>query len=123
MTEEHQIQDSDLDFNSDDFDGFYYTSEKSIRKMDDALILSKLSEKYPDFRKDASENILKRVIFTMMDDTRHLSYVMDECSIDIYEITKVIYRNFSYIFNKCFISKMKYILSRKAHVRARLAHR
>ena len=116
------MQDSDLDFNSDDFDGFYYTSEKSIRKMDDSLILSKLSEKYPDFRKDANENILKRVIFTMMDDTRHISYVMEECSIDIYEIMKVIYRNYSYIFNKCFISKMKSILSRKAHVRARLAH-
>lgn len=115
--------DSDLDFNSDDFNGFYYTSEKSIRRMDDVLILSKLGEKYPDFRHDTNENVLKRVLCAIMDDTRHLKFVMEECQIDIYEMMKVIYRNYSYLFNKCFISKMKKLLSRKGHVRARLARR
>ena len=28
-------QDSDQDFNSDDYNSFYYTSDKQIRKLDD----------------------------------------------------------------------------------------
>lgn len=49
----------ELDFNSDDFNSFYYTNEKQIKKMDDTFILSKITAKYPDFRTDSNENILK----------------------------------------------------------------
>ena len=94
---------ADLDFNGNDSNGFYYTSEKALRRMDDAFILLKLAEKYPDFRHETPENSLKRVMVAMVGDSRYMSEVMDECSVDIYDLMTVIYRNFSYVFNKCFI--------------------
>ena len=121
--ENDRQMEAELDFNSDDSNGFYYTSEKAIRKMDDAFVISKLAEKYPDFSHDTRENSLKRVMITMVADTRHMAYVMDECSIDIYELMMVIYRNFSYVFNKCFISKIRNLMSRGIHGKKRLARR
>lgn len=121
--ENDRQMEAELDFNSDDSNGFYYTSEKAIRKMDDAFVIAKLAEKYPDFSHDTRENSLKRVMITMVADTRHIAYVMDECSIDIYELMMVIYRNFSYVFNKCFISKIRNLMSRGTHAKKRLARR
>lgn len=120
--QKRQIE-AELDFNGNDSNGFYYTSEKALKKMDDAFVLSKLSEKYPDFSHETNENSLKRVMIAMMGDTRHVAHVLEECSIDIYELTTVVYRNFSYVFNECFIAKMKELMSRRIHGKRRLARR
>lgn len=122
-SDQDRQQEAELDFNFEDSNGFYYTSEKAIRKMDDAVVLAKLSEKYPDFSYNTRENLLKRVIMAMMNDTRHVAYVLESCSIDIYELTMIIYRNYSYIFNKCFISKMRDMMSKGLHGKRRLARR
>lgn len=114
---------AELDFNCDDTNGFYYTPDKAIKRMDDAFIIEKLSEKYPDLSYETGENALKRVMITMVGDSRHMAYVMDECSLDIYELMTVIYRNFSYIFNKCFISKVRNLMSRGVHGKKRSARR
>ena len=115
---ERQIE-AELDFNGDDSNGFYYTSEKALRKMDDAFVISNMSEKYPDFSHETNENSLKRVMIAMIGDSRHIEQVLDKCSIDIYELVTVIYRNFSYVFNKCFISKMRSVMSRCVNARYR----
>ena len=124
MTSENERRmEAELDFNSDDSNGFYYTSDKAIKRMDDAFIIDQLAEKYPDLSHETGENALKRVMITMVGDPRHMAYVMDECSLDIYELMMVIYRNFSYIFNKCFISKVRNLMSRGVHGKKRLARR
>ena len=103
-------QDSDQDFNSDDYNSFYYTSDKQIRKLDDKFIISKIIEKYPDFIGNKSENILKQSCVAIASDTKFLDELSRKLDMTIFDIFKTIYRNYSFIFNKCFINKIQKII-------------
>lgn len=104
------IQDSDQDFNSDDYNSFYYTSDKQIRKLDDKFIMSKIIEKYPDFIGNKSENIIKQVFVAITSDIKFIDELSKKLDMTIFDIFKVIYRNYSFIFNKCFINKIQKII-------------
>ena len=103
-------QDSDQDFNSDDYNSFYYTSDKQIRKLDDKFIMSKIIEKYPDFLGNKGENILKQVFVAITSDTKFLEELSNKLDMTIFDIFKTIYRNYFFIFTKCFINKIQKII-------------
>ena len=107
---------TDLDFNSEG-NGFYYTSEKQIRRMDDSFILSKLTEKYPDLDPSSSEQILKQVITVIANDEALIESLKSEYDIDAFEVFKTLYRNYEYAFTKGLIDKIKATTNRKRYVR------
>lgn len=108
-----------LDFNTDDYNGFYYTSEKQIRKMDDSFILSKLIEKYPDFVPSNAENLLKQTFIAITRDSKLINDVVEFCDITVHELFSVIYRNYSFIFNGSFISKIQKLVSNRSYAKPR----
>ena len=109
---------SDLDFNVEDNNGFYYTSDKQIRKMDDTFIMSKISEKYPDFISDSGENLLKQTFMVIAKDTKFLKQISSEYDIPISELFSIIYRTYSFLFNPCYISKLQKIVSKRLYVKS-----
>ena len=109
--------DSSLDFNSDDFSGFFYTNDKQIRRMDDAFILSKIVEKYPDFVPEKGENIVKQVFLVIANDTKFINKLTKELDIDPLTLFEIVYRKYSYIFNKCYINKLQRIIGKKSYAR------
>lgn len=109
--------DVELDFNSDDYDGFYYTSDKQIKKMDDAFIISKIVEKYPDFVSSENENLLKQTFMVIARDSRFINQLLKEYDLTVSELFSIIYRNYSFIFNPCYISKIQKLVTRRSYAR------
>ena len=109
---------NELDFNSDDYNGFYYTNEKQIKKMDDSFIISKIIEKYPDFSDKNSENLLKQVFMIVVKDTKFINEITKKYDITVQELFGLIYRNYSFLFGACFITKLQKLVSRRSYARA-----
>lgn len=109
-------ENADLDFNSEG-NGFYYTNDKQIRRMDDSFILAKLSEKYPDLDPSSSELILKQVIIVIANDGILMESLKSEYDLDAFEVFKTLYRNYEYVFTKGLIDKIKATASGKRYVR------
>lgn len=112
-----------LDFNSDDYNGFYYTNEKQIRKMDDEFIISKIIEKYPDFVSASSENLLKQVFMIVARDSKFIKELTERYDITVQELFSIIYRNYSFLFNNCYISKIQKLVTRRSYAKLTKANR
>ena len=108
--------DSALDFNEDS-NGFFYTNEKQIKRMDDDIILSKIIEKYPDFVPENDENTLKQILPVIVNDSKLITDVVEYFGINTLELFSIIYRRYSFIFNKCFTTKLHNIAKCKAYAR------
>ena len=109
--------DAELDFNTEDYNGFFYTSDKQIKKMDDAFIVSKIVEKYPDFTTNGNENLLKQTFMVIARDSRFVNQLLKDYDLTVSELFSVIYRNYSFIFNPCYISKIQKLVTRRSYAR------
>lgn len=49
----------EIDFNGQDENTFFYTSDKKIAKLDDEYLLAKIQERYPELNQNAEEYTLK----------------------------------------------------------------
>ena len=87
--------------------------------MDDDFILSKIQEKYPDLSQHSSENNLKSVITLIINDIKFITEVEKQFNLNRFDIIKIIYRNYDYVFNTCFISKIQKIMKNKKHGKSR----
>ena len=104
---------------TEDSNGFFYTNDTQIKKMDDDIIIAKIVEKYPDFEITNSENILKQAFMVVLND-----YKLIESIIDLYDITQIelmgiIYKKYSHIFSKCFITKISKNIKHRYYAKRR----
>ena len=106
-----------MDFNAEDFNGFFYTSDKQIRKMDDMLIIARIIEKYPDFSRMDDENTLKQVFSVIVSDTKFIHELMDDFDVNVKELFSIIYRRYSFIFNGCYTTKIQKLISGRAYAK------
>lgn len=100
-----------FDFSSEDFNGFYYTSEKKIRTMDDAYILSKVVERYPDLNASNTESNLRQVFLAIATDKRFIKDLAKKLDLDVYEVFSIIYRSFPDIFSAAYITKVQKLIN------------
>lgn len=105
------------DFTSTDFNGFFYTTDSHIRSMDDGLILAKIIERYPDFSPDRGENMIKQVFLVIANDTKFINSLTKMFDITPIELFQIIFKKYSYIFNKCYTTKLQKVTGRKSYVR------
>lgn len=110
------MTDADLDFNVDDYSSSFYSQEKQLKKLDDDYIMSKIIEKYPDFTENRKEQMLKQVLVVFVNDNKHVNEILDYFDIDIFELFKVIYRKYSFIFSTCYTNKIHDIIKYKKYV-------
>jgi hypothetical protein len=97
--------------------GFCYTGDKHIKRMDDSFILSRITEKYPDFNPSSSESVLKQAFMVVASDTRLINELTSKYDITAHELFKLIFRNYSFLFNPCFVSKLQKIVSKRAYAK------
>ena len=112
---EENTEEIGIDANS--LNSFYYTMDNRLKKLDDKIILAKITEKYPEFRLDTPEKILKNVIFAIFNDSKFISEIVEYFDMTLNELFIVIYRHYSYMFNTCLIKKIKESIKRKPYVR------
>lgn len=110
--------DNQIDFGGEDFNGFYYTNEKQIRRMDDAFIISKIIERYPDFTLSNSETTLRQLFLVIASDSKFIRELTTSFDLEVPELFSIIYRNYSEIFNSLFITKVQKLISRKSYAKS-----
>jgi hypothetical protein len=115
MVDEEYVE---LEFNSSDYNSFYYTNDKQIRRMDDKFILSKIIEKYPDFSDKSCENLLKQVFMIIAKDSRLINGITKKYDISIKELFGIIYRNYSFLFNPCYVAKIQKLVKKSSYAKA-----
>lgn len=103
------------DFNSEDFNGFFYTADKHIKKMDDELIISKIIERYPDFADKDNENLLKQVLVAIAYDTRFINSLSKELEFTPIELFGAVYRKYSFLFTSCFTTRIHNIVKNRSY--------
>ena len=85
--------------------------------MDDEFLLSKVTEIYPDFNRNNTENVLKQVILIIINDGRLISRLEKEYDLSPTEFLKILYRNYDFIFNKCFVTRVQKTVKNKKYAK------
>lgn len=67
--------------------------------------------------KSNDENTLKQVILVIFNDDKLLNEIEDKYEILPTESIKMIYRNYDFIFNKCFITKIHKTIKNKTYAK------
>ena len=104
---------------TDDSNGFFYTNDAHIKKMDDDIIIAKIIEKYPDFEISHNENLLKQAFMVILSDNKLIESIMNLYDITQSELFSIIYKKYSHIFSKCFITKITKNISVKSYAKRR----
>ena len=104
---------------TEDSNGFFYTNDSQIKKMDDDIIIAKLVEKYPDFEYTNNENILKQAFMVVLSDHKLIESVLNLYDITQAELFSIIYKKYSHIFSKCYITKLHKNINQRSYAKRR----
>lgn len=94
-------------FNNSVETSFFYTNDKYINSLDDNEIINRITSRYPDFNQQNKDTQLKKIFLQLLDDEEFILNTLDYYNIDIYEFFKIIYKNYSALFNTLFIKKVR----------------
>lgn len=95
------------DFNNTVDNSFFYTNDKRINAIDEAEVISRMLIQYPDFNQQNKDTQLKKLFLQMLDDDVFILDILDYFNLTIYDFFKIIYKNYSSLFNALFIKKVK----------------
>ncbi len=87
--------------------------------MDDDFVLSKITEKYPDFTYDKKDSVIKQILLVFLQDNKHMNEVLEFFDMTIYDLFKIIIRKYPYVFSGVYNNKIHKILSRRKYTRRR----
>ena len=105
------------DFNNTVDNSFFYTNDKRINAIDESEIISRMLIQYPDFNQQNKDTQLKKLFLQMLDDDVFILDILDYFNLTIYDFFKIIYKNYSSLFNALFIKKVKEKLQNCKYVR------
>ena len=94
-------------FNNSVETSFFYTNDKYLNSLDDNEIISRITSRYPDFNQQNKDTQLKKIFLQLLDDEEFILDTLDYYNIDIYDFFKIIYKNYSTLFNTLFIKKVR----------------
>lgn len=94
-------------FNSSVDTSFFYTSDKKLNAIDDADILKQMQLQYPEFKQTTKDSQLKKVFLEMLDNEDFIKQIMQQYDLDLHDLFKLVYKQYSSLFNALFIRKVK----------------
>ena len=94
-------------FNNSVETSFFYTNDKYINSLDDNEIINRITLRYPDFNQQNKDTQLKKIFLQLLDDEEFILNTLDYYNINIYDFFKIIYKNYSALFNTLFIKKVR----------------
>lgn len=86
---------------------FFYTSDKKLNAMDDDEIVMKIIEQYPEFSQSNKDTQLRKQFLTILDDKILIDDILEYYNLTIHEFFKIIYKQYSSLFNTLFIKKVR----------------
>ena len=118
-----EVQDDDKptasieDFNSTVDTSFFYTNDKHLNAIDDVEVINRIMSRYPDFNQKNKDTQLKKILLQVLDDDLFMSDILEYFSLTIFEFFRIIYKNYSSLFNTLFIKKVKDRIKNKKYAR------
>lgn len=118
-----EVQDDDNptasieDFNSTVDTSFFYTNDKHLNAIDDVEVINRIMSRYPDFNQKNKDTQLKKILLQVLDDDLFVSDILEYFSLTIFEFFRIIYKNYSSLFNTLFIKKVKDKIKNKKYAR------
>lgn len=118
-----EVQDDDKptasieDFNSTVDTSFFYTNDKHLNAIDDVEVINRIMSRYPDFNQKNKDTQLKKILLQILDDDLFVSDILEYFSLTIFEFFRIIYKNYSSLFNTLFIKKVKDRIKNKKYAR------
>lgn len=94
-------------FNSSVDTSFFYTSDKKLNAIDDADILKQMQLQYPEFKQTTKDSQLKKIFLEMLDNEDFIKQIMQQYDLDLHDLFKLVYKQYSSLFNALFIRKVK----------------
>ena len=104
-------------FNNSVETSFFYTNDKYLNSLDDNEIISRITSRYPDFNQQNKDTQLKKIFLQLLDDEEFILDTLDYYNIDIYDFFKIIYKNYSTLFNTLFIKKVREKIQNHAYAK------
>ena len=86
---------------------FFYTNDKQVNSIDDAEIIQYIIMSYPEFIQQTKDSQLKKIFLEMLDNKQFILKLLEQFDLTIYDFFKLIYKNYSSLFNALFIKKVK----------------
>lgn len=95
------------DFNNSVDTSFFYTSDKKLNAIDDEEVIQKLVEKHPDFVQQSKDTLLRKTFLEILDDEELVADVLEYYSLTMHDFFKIVYKQYSSLFNTLFIKKVR----------------
>ena len=105
------------DFNNTVEISFFYTIDKKLDSIDDADIIHEILKKYPELNQQEKDIYLRKVLIQVLNDDDFIVYIINKYNITILEFFKILYKEYSALFNALFIKKLKDLLKTKAYAK------
>lgn len=105
------------DFNSTVDTSFFYTNDKHLNAIDDVEVINKIMEQYPEFNQKNKDTQLKKIFLQVLENDEFIEDLLDYYALTIFDFFKIIYKNYSSLFNALFIKKVKDGIKNKKYAR------
>lgn len=105
------------EFNNSVDSSFFYTSDKQLNALDDSEIIKYIIQTYPNFVQSSKDALLKKTFLAILDDEKFINSILNHYDLTIYDFFKIVYKNYSALFNTLFIKKVKDKIKNKKYAR------
>lgn len=96
---------------------FFYTNDKTLNDLDTQDIVISISRKYPDFNPSNDDSLVKKTFKEILDNDQFMEYILTFYNINIFDLFKILYRNFSSIFKGQYLKKIRDQLATKTYAK------
>lgn len=97
--------------NSSICSSFFSTSDSEIQALDDLEIITRFTDKYPDFNQHTKDMYLRKQLLVILEDKQFILEIMRYYSLNINDIITLLSKYYGSLFNAIFIKKVKLILT------------
>lgn len=96
---------------------FFYTSDHIINAMDDEAIMRHIAAKFPNLSQNSTDGVLRKEIVAFVNDKDFVAETLKFYNLSVFDLFKLLYKNFSTIFKGPFLKKLRDELRYKRYTR------
>lgn len=89
---------------------FFYTNDKFFASLDNDEVISTIVSRYPDFAVTNTDAVIKNALVEMLNDQMFMSYLLKHYCISVYDLVKMMNKNYGMLFKGTFLKKVRTLL-------------
>ena len=98
---------------------FFYTSDKYINSLDNERIFLTIQSRYSEINANNTDSTIKKNIAFFLNDEQFVQYILDYYGLTIYDLFKLLYKQYGSLFKGPYIKKIKKVLANKQYAKLR----